>query len=177
MLAEEIVEHHRSDFKVNEEYLPAAAVHLASRIEEEPRTQKMILDYLEQGNELFTSQSDRRKRKINEVVKKLKKQMDLDLELVRSEEYLQYIVSKLDVVDVDEDVVEAAREYCQAVEEKKGVARSKVAIAGTCLKVALQERDGCDTVSNRDLADATAMNRNTFQNNLEYFREKDLLSS
>lgn len=171
----QILEEYRDQFKSNEEYLPPAAIHIASRLEDEPRTQKMIVDYLEQQRDLFSCDGGQLQRGVRENVKKLRKLPDINLSLVRSKQYLDYIVSQLQHVDVSNEVFKTAEQYCETIEKRSGVARSKVAIAGTCLKKAIEESSEHRSVTHAQLASATAMNRSTFQNNLEYFRENNLL--
>jgi len=173
--AVQILEEYRDHFKSEEKHLSAAAIHIASRLENEPRTQKMIVDYLERQNHLFSSDDGQLQRGVRENVKKLRKLPDINLSLVRSKQYLDYIVSQLEHVDVSNDVVETAEQYCETIEKRSGVARSKVAIAGTCLKTATEEHSEHQPVSHAQLASVTAMNRKTFENNLEYFRQNNIL--
>ncbi|MFB1064831.1 hypothetical protein [Natrinema sp. H-ect4] len=174
--AVDLVEAYRDQFKVYEQYLPAAAVHVASRLNDEPRTQKMIVAYLEAQDNLFTADKDEDiSRYVREDVKKLRKQEGIDLSLVRSTEYLDYIVRQLENVEASDDVVETAEKYCEAVEKYNGLSRSKVAIAGSCLKAAVEEIGREHSVTTAQLADVTGMNRKTFENNLKHFRENEIL--
>lgn len=175
--AVDLVESYRDQFKVYEQYLPAAAVHVASRLNDEPRTQKMIVAYLEAQDNLFTADKDEDiGRYVREDVKKLRKQEGIDLSLVRSTEYLDYIVSQLEHVTASDDLVGTAEKYCEAVEKYDGLSRSKVAIAGSCLKAAVEETGGDHSITTAQLAQVTGMNPKTFENNLKHFRENDILS-
>jgi transcription initiation factor TFIIIB Brf1 subunit/transcription initiation factor TFIIB len=174
--ASELLDEYRDDFKIYGDYIPAATVHIASRLEDEPRTQKMITDYLESRNNLFSSTDDRLDEKIREAVKKLKKKDRIfeQLDPVESKDYLPYILNKLQV-EVSKDERVKAEAYCDAVETRPGVARSKAAIAGACLKAAVEENSGNHSITNAQLAEVTGMNRNTFENNLDYLREEDVI--
>lgn len=174
--ASELLDEYRDDFKVNGDYFPAAAVHIASRIEEEPRTQKMITEYLKSRDNIFDSTDDRLEEKVREAVKKLKKKDEVheELELVKSKEYLPYIISQLPI-EVKSSVAKRAKAYCDVVETRPGVARSKAAIAGACLKQAMEENGDDRIVTHTQLAKITGMNKKTFENNLNYLRENHVL--
>ena len=160
--------------KQDENYLAPAVVHIASRLEDEPRTQKMIVDQVKSQNNLFNQQDDI-KRSIRSRVQKIRRNTDLELSLVRSEQYLEYIVSKINQ-NIPEKVIEEAQQNCRMIEDTKGIGRSKVAIAGCSLKAALNQRLKDKTITPRQFQDVTAMHRNTFSNNVTYFEEQGLLN-
>jgi len=176
--ASELLDDYRDDFNVCGDCFPAAAVHIASRLEDEPRTQKMITEQLRSRNNLFSSTDDRLEEKLREKVKKLKKKDDIfeQLDPVKSKQHLRYIIGQLQV-EVSESVKGRAEAYCDVVESRPGVARSKAAIAGACLKAAMQENGGNPSVTHTQLAEITGMNKKTFENNLDYLREEDVLPS
>jgi hypothetical protein len=64
-----------------------------------------------------------------------------------------------------------AERYCDTAEEYNGLSRSKVAIAGACLKQAVEETREDTTVTHTQLADITGMNEKTFEDNLAAIRE------
>jgi len=166
----ELLEEYRGHFKPNDQHLPPAAIHVASRIKGQPRTQKMIVDYLRNEDHLFSSSADNLERRIRENVKKLRKMPDIDVPVVRSKDYLEYISSQLHF-DPSKRVLEAAKAYCIVVESRPGMSRSKAAVAGACLKAAVEDTGRKHTVTHDELAQVTGMNEKTFKDNLIDIRE------
>ncbi len=130
----------------------------------------MILDYLRKEDHYFDSSPDNMKRRIRENVKKLRKMPDVDVPVIRSKDYLQYISSQLHF-DPGERVLKAAEAYCIVVESRPGMSRSKAAVAGACLKAAVEDTGRKQTVTHDELAQVTGMNEKTFKDNLSDIRE------
>ncbi|WP_049937239.1 hypothetical protein [Haloplanus natans] len=116
------------------------------------------------------------KRQVKKTVKKLRKHIDAELFFVRSHEHLSYLVSQIDQIEEDSEVVELAEQYCKTIQRQGGLSRSKVAIAGACLEAAVEETDVDYTLRHTELAEITGMNKTTFENNLAAIRENNLLS-
>lgn len=174
--AVDLVEEHRDLFKKNRvQHLPAAAIHVASRLQDEPRSIKMIYDQMEDQDQVLPSNNAPDEREVRKAVKKLRKQYNLNP--VRSKQYLDFIASQLTRVKPEDEAVERAEKYCETVEKTSGLSRSKVAIAGTCLKQAVEETREDTSVTHAELSEITGMHIATFKNNLKHFRENELLDT
>lgn len=174
--AAELIDEYRDQLEVEEDHLPPASLHIASRINDEPRTQKMILSelladrhILNQRTAQYTEKDLR--RQVKRTVKKLREHIDAELSFVRSHEHLPYLVSQIDEIEENDEVVELAEEYCRTIQRQGGLSRSKVAIAGACLEAAVEETDVDYTLTHTQLAEITGMNRTTFENNLAAVQE------
>jgi transcription initiation factor TFIIIB Brf1 subunit/transcription initiation factor TFIIB len=171
----ELMDEHRSSFRDHDEHLPPAVVHVASRLVGEPRTQKVIADYIENRDHLLGFDDRHLRERMRENVKKLRKMDDVQMSIVRSKQHLDFIASQLQNVEFSEEVLQTAENYCENVDSSYGVSRSKAAIAGCCLKQAFEEHTENRQLTHTQLAEVTSMNQKTFENNMKYLLENDLL--
>ena len=133
----------------------------------------MIVKEIKKQGNVFDDTNDV-KQGVRRSVKKLRNQPGIDLSFIRSSEYLDYIASQIRHIDIEEETIQTAENYCRNVETTSGVARSKVAIAGTCLKKAVEENHEGQELTPAQLEEITGMKDVTFRNNTRFFNNKDL---
>lgn len=149
-------------------HMAAAAVHIAARLNDEPRTVKQLAADLEDMDTFHVDSSH--VTKTRRATKKLKEVHDLDPDPVLAEDYLPQLIHQLDLSD---EVEEVCRDLLDRIrEDYLGSGRSQIAVASAATYLATKKQNSLSTVDPGELAEVACREKKTIRDNARLFREK-----
>lgn len=160
-LPTEIKQHYRP------KHMAAAAVHIAARRQDNPRTVKQLASHLEDLDGIHVDSTHLTKTR--RAAKKLKEVHDLHPDPVLAEDYLPVLAQQLDFSDT---IVEECRNLLARIrDEYLASGRSQIAVASAAAYLASQTSKNCQVLDPGELAEIACREKKTITSNASYFQQ------
>lgn len=158
--------------EVKQHYTPkhmaAAALHIAARSHDQPRTVKQLARDLEDLDGIHVDSTHLGKTR--RAVKKLKEVHDLDPDPVLAEDYLPQLIQQL---DLSADLEARCRDLLDRIRDRYlASGRSQIAVASAAAYLASQQESNVATLDPGELAEIACREKKTIRDNARLFQQK-----